>query len=271
MKKLLILLALISFPALADVSFSDTKLNLPIDSKGGYSGTGIEVFPVTKDFQKPPYFIRNSDGSVTEAAPVNGAKTSKNTHYARTEGRQMVGNTEAAWKATQYGLMQNTISVDEVPLVKNNGPGGVVVGQIHGPDDELCRLYYRGGQLSFYDDKAGSSKKETQFILLDKNGKQSAIPLGAKFDYSIEVLNGKLTVSAFYNGTLYQASEIIGPFWLDKKITLYFKWGAYVQVAPVGVDAGSTGTGWGRVTFYNHFITNMPSSLPPVTPPCSCP
>jgi hypothetical protein len=72
--------------------------------------------------------------------------------------------------------------------------------------------------------------------------------MNAKFDYRINVKNGKETVSVVYNGVSYSASETLSSFWNGK--ALYFKAGVYVQVGKVGSGAGTTGSGRGRTSFY---------------------
>jgi hypothetical protein len=134
-----------------------------------------------------------------------------------------------------------------LPVV-GSGKGRVVIGQIHGPDDELCRLYYDNGQLYFYDDKSGPSQKELQYVLKSSSGASTNIPLNAPFEYSIVVANNALVVSAKYNGVTYSAADPISSFWPGK--ALYFKAGVYVQVGKPGSGAGTTGTGQGKVSFY---------------------
>jgi len=67
-----------------------------------------------------------------------------------------------------------------------------VIGQIHGPDDELCRLYFDNGKVFYVNDKSGDSMKETTFELKDNAGKTSNILLGDDFTYSISVKAGYL-------------------------------------------------------------------------------
>lgn len=225
------------------------KITLPIDSSGGMSGTAMEVKPLPKDYEKEPYFYTASDGGMIFMAPVNGATTS-GSKYPRSELREMKADgNKAAWTVEQGGKLAATLAVNELPVKSDGSKGRVVVGQIHGPDDELCRLYYDNGQLSFYDDKAGSSPKETQFILKSSSGQVTQIPLNAKFSYSIVADKSNLTVTAQYNDVTYTAKEPISSFWPGK--ALYFKAGIYVQVGKPGSGAGSTGSGQGKATFYS--------------------
>ena len=73
-------------------------------------------------------------------------------------------------------------------------PGRIVVGQIHGQDDELVRLYYEGGKVYFMNDQAGSSNKETKFTFKNDAGEQPNISLGETFSYMIDAHGKNLTV-----------------------------------------------------------------------------
>jgi hypothetical protein len=224
------------------------KLTLPVDASGGFSGTAIEIKPLPAAYERAPYFYTVNEGALTFMAPTEGATTS-GSHYPRSELREMTGaGTEAAWTIAQGGTLSATLAVNELPLASGGKNGRIVIGQIHGPSDELCRLYYDNGKLHFHDDKSGPGQTELEYVLRSPAGAVTSIPLNASFDYSIVVANGTLTVSAQYAGTTYTASETINAFWKGK--ALYFKAGAYVQVGKPGSGAGTTGTGRGRVSFY---------------------
>lgn len=241
---------------------SNWKLTLPVNSKGVVSGTGDAAEILKLDgYSKPPYFSQNADGSLTFMAPTDGARTG-GSKYPRCELRQMRGGDEYEWTIEQGGRLDATLAVNELPKASDGKPGRIVIGQIHGPDDELCRLYYDQGRLYFYDDKAGLSPKETQFVLKDAQGKEPAIPLGDKFAYSIEATKAALTVTAAYNGVVYTATDKISAFWPAK--ALYFKAGVYVQVSKPGSGAGTVGTGKGAATFYSIVLDGKPTV--PTTP-----
>lgn len=158
------------------IDFSQWKLTLPVDNVGGFDGVAREVKPLTADFDYPPYYEKVSDGIIF-SAPTDGATTS-GSHYPRCELREMINGKEAAWRPKLPGKLACTLKVLEVPTRSDNKPGRIVIGQIHGKSNELCRLYYDKGQLYFYDDKAGSSKKETKFVLKDADGNFTSIPIG---------------------------------------------------------------------------------------------
>jgi hypothetical protein len=224
------------------------KLTLPVDGNGQFSGTAIEVKPIASTYQHPLYFYSGADGAMTFMAPTEGATTS-GSHYPRSELRELTatgGN--AAWTVAQGGTLSATVAVNEVPVAASGSKGRVIIGQIHGPNDELCRLYYDNGRLYFHDDKSGVNQTELEYVLKSSAGGTTNIPLNATFDYSIVVANGSLVVSARYDGITYTASEPISSFWPGQ--ALYFKAGVYVQVGKPGSGAGTMGTGRGKVSFY---------------------
>lgn len=224
------------------------KITLPVNSSGTLGGSAKEYDPIPLNLEVEPYFYTGGDGAMVFNAPVLGTTTG-GSKYPRSELRELDDDGElAAWTVAEGGKLTATVAVTELPTA-TTGSSRVVIGQIHGPDDELCRLYFNaGGKLSYANDKSGSSNKELSYDLKDAQGRVTNIPLGAKFDYSIVVAAGKLTVSATYNGVVYSASETISSFWTGK--ACYFKAGMYCQVGKPGSSAGSTGTGTGTAAFY---------------------
>lgn len=224
-----------------NIDLSRWGIGLPVNDKGKLEGTCVNHYPVPKGFQLKPWFVIEDDGSITFRAPVKGARTSSNTKYVRCELRQLEKNgKKTASKIDKDSALEANLAVRMVPFKKDKTAGRIVIGQIHGPDDELCRMYYDNGQIYFYDDKAGSKKKETRFTLVDIHGSPTNIPLGEYFDYDIIVKDKKLIVNVEHDGKLYSASEPIGSFWKGKGC--YYKAGLYLQV-------DSTGSGEGEVNF----------------------
>lgn len=224
------------------------KITLPVNSSGQIGGAAVEVKNIGATFQKAPYFYTAQDGAMVFMAPTDGARTS-GSKYPRSELREMdASGKEISWTVEQGGELHATLSVNELPVTSAGAKGRIVIGQIHGPDDELCRLYYDDGKLYFYDDKATSSIKETQFILKSASGQTTNIALNEKFEYSIIADRNNLTVIAVHNGVEYRAVDPVSSFWPGK--ALYFKAGAYVQVSAPGSGAGNVGSGKGQVSFY---------------------
>lgn len=223
------------------------KITLPLDSSGGMTGTAVEVKPIPLDYQKSPYFYTAADGGMVFQAPVEGATTS-GSKYSRSELREMTSSyTNAAWTIDQGGTLSATLAVNEVPTKSDGTKGRIMVGQIHGPNDELNRLYYDNGKIYFHDDKSGPNHQETQFYLKSSTGAFTNIPLNSIFDYTIKVANRIHSVTVVHNGVTYTASEPVSSFWSSG---LYFKAGVYLGVGKAGSGAGTIGTGRGRATFY---------------------
>ncbi len=223
------------------------KVTLPVDSGGNLGGSSAHELKPIPSTLYPPYFIRGTNGELIFSAPTNGATTG-GSKYPRSELRELENGTEASWSLKNGGILSAEVAVNEIPTIISapDRKSKVVIGQIHGPSDELCRLYYEdGGKLYFVDDKASPSEQETPFELKSSSGQITAIPLNERFSYMIDASSSELKVQVLHKGVLYSASEPISNFWKGSNgDQLYFKAGAYVQVNE------SQGTGKGTVTFY---------------------
>jgi hypothetical protein len=192
-------------------------------------------------YQNPKYFYTAADGAMTFVAPVNGATTSGSS-YARSELREMNGTANAAWDLKTGGFMSATLEVDAAP--NRDGMGGrIIVGQIHGQDDELVRLYWENGKLYFANDQAGSSNKETKFYFVNASGQQPNVSLDERFSYTINAKGDTLEVTVFADGQIYKSVSKINSVWQSDKF--YFKAGAYL-----GANE-SNGSGYGQTSFYD--------------------
>ena len=125
---------------------------------------------MNQEFQLKPFFYTGDDGGMVFIVPIEGAKTSQNTSYTRTELREMIraGNTDIKTKGENDfpnknnwvfssaperaqklaggvdGVMEATLAVNRVTVSgKDSEVGRVIIGQIHAKDDEPIRLYYR--------------------------------------------------------------------------------------------------------------------------------
>lgn len=258
-----------------DIDEGMWKITIPLDSSGGTSGVAREIWPpeiLTLD--EPAYFDRQSDGSIIFIAPVDGARTSGSS-YSRSELREILpdGSDEYEWNIDTGGKLEATCAILELPTLTAGSQNRVIIGQIHGPNDEMCRLYYwAGGKLSFYNDKAITTSLNTtelEFVLTSSSGAQTTIPLGAFFDYTIEADRDEVKVTVVYNGTTYTARAAHSSFWTTPTLPLlYFKAGAYNAV---GISSGSStnrGTGRSRVHFKRIIAPVHPHAQIPVgTPP----
>ena len=190
-------------------------------------------------------------------AAVDGATTGGSS-YARTELREMKGDERAAWKLSEGGTLTATLEVDAVPKKSDGTPGRIIVGQIHGEDEELVRLYYENGKMYFMNDQAGSGNSETKFVLKNASGQEPNISLNEKFSYKIDAHGDTLKVDVYADGQTYSSTSKINSIWQSD--TLYFKAGLYLgvnesngsgaaQVSFHGLDFGhSSGSGLGGLT-----------------------
>jgi hypothetical protein len=173
-------------------------------------------------------------------AAVDGA-TTKGSSYARSELREMNASEKAAWNLSQGGSMGATLEVDAAP--NRDGIGGrLVVGQIHGQNDELVRLYWENGTVYFVNDQAGSGNSETKFALKDSTGAAPDISLNERFSYTINAKGSSLEVDVYADGKVYESTTEINSVWQSD--TFYFKAGAYL-----GANE-TNGSGAGQAAFY---------------------
>jgi Ca2+-binding RTX toxin-like protein len=219
---------------------SNWELTLPVDSKGGTSGDA-DVVPYLDNYQSK-YFYSGSDGAMILIANVAGA-TTPNTQYARDELREMDGNDVAGWKLSEGGTMTATLKVDSAPRLSDGTPGREVIGQIHGANNELVRMYWDNNTVYFHNDRAGSHNQEIQYNLVDAAGNTPVIHLGDEFSYKIDEHNNTLTVDVYVNGDDYNSTTTVNSVWQTD--TLYFKAGVYL-----GENDSQHATGNGEVSFY---------------------
>ncbi|MGF9758582.1 polysaccharide lyase family 7 protein [Microvirga sp. 0TCS3.31] len=244
---------------------SNWKITLPVDANGGISGTAMEVKNLST-YQNSKYFYTGADGAMTFVAAVDGATTSGSS-YARSELREMNGTANAAWNLKTGGFMSATLEVDAAP--NRDGMGGrVIVGQIHGQDDELVRLYWENGKLYFANDHAGSSNAETKFYFVNASGQQPSVSLDERFSYTINAKGDTLEVTVFADGQVYKSVSKINSVWQSD--SFYFKAGAYL-----GANE-TNGTGYGQTSFYalsfNHDGTvTTPTPTQPTPAPIPTP
>jgi hypothetical protein len=247
---------------MTSINLQNWKITLPIDQSGGFGGTAYEVTNPTS-YTRVPYFYSANDGALVFNAPVQGATTSGSS-YARSELREMSGTAKAAWNLSQGGVMTATLEVDQAPVKNDGSLGRLVVGQIHGKDHELVRLYWDKGTVYFMNDRAGPSNTETKFAFANSTGQAPDISLNEKFSYKIDARGSALKVDIVADGQVYSSSTVISSVWQSD--LLYFKAGVYL-----GVNEGS-GSGSGQTSFYALQVSHTNSApLPPTVPTTSTP
>jgi hypothetical protein len=230
-----------SFSPSRNFNLTHWKITLPIDRSGTFSGAASEVKNL-KGYVNSKYFFMSSDGAMVFKAPVGGATTS-GSRYARSELREMKGLERAAWTIAEGGFMEATLEVDQAPILFKGGKGRVVVGQVHGQDEELVRLYWEKDTLYFVNDIAGATGQETKFALTNKAGSTPSVALNERFSYSIDVATDRVKVTVSADGQTYTATDDINQAW--RSDAFYFKAGMYL-----GVNE-TQGTGYGQTSFYD--------------------
>ena len=240
-------------------NLTNWKIGLPIDSAKGFSGTSLEVKKL-KGYQHSKYFFTSSDGAMTFVAPVEGA-TTKGSKYARSELREMKGTEKAAWKLSTGGTMSAALEVDHAPTKFSGTPGRLIVGQIHGEDKELVRLYWENGKVYFANEQAGSNNVETKFFFSNAAGQQPNVSLEERFSYTISAKGSDLKISIKADGQTYTSITKINSVW--QKDSFYFKAGTYL-----GVNE-TQGTGYGQTSFYALSFSHGRSSKSSFSKPLS--
>jgi hypothetical protein len=236
----------------ANFDLSDWKLQLPIDTRGSFSGKAAEVKTLTS-YVHQDYFYTGSDGAMVLAAPVDGATTGGSI-YARSELREMNGTANAEWSLQQGGHLSATLQVDAAPRHDDGTYGKVVVGQVHGGDGQLVRLAWEDGTLFFANDITSNGTKDVHIELLNAQGKQPSVSLNETFTYHIDVSADRLVVSVIADGQVYSSSSSINDAWNDN--SFYFKAGAYL-----GVNENN-GSGSGQVSIFAVDATHTGDSEP---------
>ena len=217
-------------------------------------------------------------GGMVFSCPNAGETTSSSTKYSRTELREMlrgaddgistqgingnnwVTSTSSASNRSAAGgvdgTLNATLTVDHVSTTHDDGDehmvGRVIVGQIHAPDDEPCKLYYRklpgntrGSVYFAYEPESGS---DVIYPLIgspdnDASDPEDGIALGEPWSYEIDVHGHQLTVTV----TREDGSTVSDIMTMDSYYDdayLYFKAGVYNQN-----DGGADGD-YAQATFH---------------------
>lgn len=257
----------------------DWSLTLPTDINKDKKADTIYEKPLDEGFQLKPFFYTAEDGGMVFASPNVGAKTSKNTKYARTELREMLrrGNTRiktrgmtknnwvfggahGAMKRKAGGVegsLEATLAVNRVSTTGDvKMVGRVVVGQIHATDDEPIRLYYRKlpgntkGAIYFAHEINGGDDVWVNIIgsrshtLSDP---EDGIALNEKFSYKITVENEILFVTIIREGkpNITKHYDMTESGYSAGNQFMYFKAGVYNQ------NNGGADGDYVQATFYH--------------------
>ncbi|MBB4686208.1 polysaccharide lyase family 7 protein [Amycolatopsis jiangsuensis] len=221
-------------PPGSNFDLSVWELQEPVGSPG--KPTTISPAKLRDGFQDKYFYTDSGDGSMTFWDPENGV-TTPNSHYPRSELREMTPGGEAAsWPVSGTHRLAASVKVTEVP-------DHVCVGQIHlaegsGSTKPLLELYYYANgdiKMGIEDSPSGG---QTQHPV-------GNVPLGRKWSYEISLTGGD-TINLDLNG-----EKTTWP--LDSSFDdypMYFKAGNYDQ------SSGSSSTVGARVHFYSLSVSH---------------
>jgi alginate lyase len=197
--------------------------------------TGKEGSPDTvsadrlENYDSQYYRLNDSKDGVVFTANAGGV-TTENSHYPRSELREMNGSQKAAWDGRSgTHVMELDQAITKTPATKPD----VIAGQIHGGDDDVMQIHLSGTDLTV---KYADGKKD---VVLD-----NAYKLGERFRVKIESSDGHVKV--WHNGELKADLPIYGS-------QSYFKAGAYVNS---NTDKGASSDDVGQVVIYGVKISH---------------
>ena len=243
------------------------SLTIPADDNSDGKADTISEVKLASGYTHPKFFNTGPDGGMVMTATVGGAVTSKNTKNVRSELREMLrrGDNSISTRSSSGlpnknnwvfstapvssqklagaidGRLTATLAVNHVTTTgADNQIGRVVIGQIHGKDDEPIKIQYRKmphhergiiyvshepvGQDDVYYDLVGKKSDRS----LDPKG---GIALDEVFSYEIKTKGHILETRIFKNG------NVIGEVIIDQSKSVYdvakeynsFKAGTYNQ------------------------------------------
>jgi hypothetical protein len=173
--------------------------------------------------------LNDSKDGVVFTANAGGA-TTVNSHYPRSELREMSGGEKASWDGRSG---THTMDLDEAITKTPSTKPDVISAQIHGGDDDIMQIHLSGTRLTV---KYADGDKD---VVLDPDYK-----LGQRFRVRIQSAEGHVKV--WFNGDLKADLPIFGA-------QSYFKAGAYVNSNP---SKGADPNDVGQVVIYGVKITH---------------
>ena len=253
------------------MDLSNWKLTLPVDedyfaSDGGDGDTtDDEGFQVDGDdvegFEADEiFFYDEDDEAMVFQADVAGATTGSSS-YSRSELREVNDDgSNAAWTIDEGANLSASLKVTSVATRDDGAAGEVIVGQIHGENDELARLYYNSdGELYFSNEQTGTDDEERTFYFENADGEQPDVSLDEDFSYNINVADDELNIQIYADGETYSAVATDGvdpteitDAWADD--TFYFKAGVFNGVSDVA-GKQEEGSGVAAASFYDIDLT----------------
>ena len=165
------------------------KLTLPVDGCDDNVWADEVKQPELATFSDARYFTVNSAGGVVFRARVDGARTSSNTQYARSELREMTnrGADRASWSNESSGDGVHTMTMEAAITATPTNKPHVVAAQVHGGDDDVIMVRLYGNKLV-----VDADDSDVRLPLDDD------YQLGERFTVSITASDGRIRMT--YNG-----------------------------------------------------------------------
>ncbi len=191
------------------LNLTNWKVTLPVDGCDDNEWADEVTQPQLATFRDARYFTVNSARGVVFRARVDGARTSSNTKYPRSELREMTdrGERRASWSNKSSGDGVHKMTMEAAITATPTNKPQVVAAQIHDESDDVMMIRLYGDELVV---DANDSKVR---LMLDDD-----YQLGQRFTVTITASNGRIRV--VYNGSRtvdYQRSSS----------GMYFKAGCY--------------------------------------------
>lgn len=261
------------------IKLNDWYLSIPVDEIENSKAKSIYESTLNNQYFNAEFFFLKNDGGMVFRAPIEGAKTSANTKYTRTELREMLrsGNTNIS---TQ-GVNKNNWVFSSAPMSDQNAAGGVdgelsaelsvnhvtqtgddsqvgrvIIGQIHANSDEPIRIYYRklpnNDKGAIYFAHEIESGDDIYYELIGTRSNSAVNPtngikLNERFGYKIKVAGHSLSLTITREG-YDDVSQTI-----DMSLSGYDKGGQYMYFKAGVYNQNNTGDpkDYVQATFYS--------------------
>jgi hypothetical protein len=229
----------------AVLDLTNWKLTLPIGTEKN-KPTEIKQ-PRLASYEHASYFVTLVGGGVRFRAPVNGVTTSGSSN-PRSELRELRPGGDWSSSDGQTHTMVIDQAFTHLPNARTDGgTAGVVGGQIHDADNDICVFRLEGKNLWL------TSGNNAHYKLIT-----DTYELGTRFKATFSVLND--VVSVYFNGQL--VDRLAAKF-----ARAYFKAGAYTQANSSNSKPNDV-TNYGEVVVYSVTVahgTTPPEDDPPAT------
>lgn len=216
----------------SSIELDDWYLSIPVDANLYSKAESIYESVLTDNYFNAEFFFNSTDGGLVFRTPIEGAKTSTNTSYTRTELREMLRRGDTS--INTQGINANNWVFSSASTEEQNAAGGVdgeliaelavnhvtdtgdrsqvgrvIIGQIHANDDEPIRVYYRKlpendkGAIYLAHEILGGD--DIYYELIGTRSKSAdnpanGIALNERFGYKITVVGNQLTFTIMREG-----------------------------------------------------------------------